>query len=175
MAYAIVYSPFNGTQGGQNNYCDGTAHNPGVLCCGESDLYGYQSQYVYFRAGYVKSIRTTRVSGLCLNPPGPPNEWVDEGVKVEMFCNENGGGVFVGTVYYGHLVNRIANGLYNYPDGLYLGRLGSVAPGGCYGTIFHVHMECDQNGYRYPRNCSVPIYTSTPIYRWIVPDNCPWT
>jgi len=171
MAYIYVYAPINGTQAGQDLYCDGKQHNPGILCCGENDILGAASSAVkFYSSSYIKSIRTTQLGNLCATSPPAGFEWVNEGVKIELYCNYDAQSALIATLFYGHLTNRIANGVYNSPNSRTLGRLGSQDCNcACYDGI-HVHTECDSSGYRIPRGCGVGVYTTSQMYRWTVPD-----
>lgn len=198
MAYYYVYSPFSGTLWGQDCYCgnclDGNPcnsggfctscgstqckHNTGIsgLCC-PTDIGGSASTAVkLYVSSNILSIRTIRTGpnddgdALCATAPPSGFEWVNEGVKVELYTGQNGGGTKVGTVFFGHLKSRIANGVYNSPNGIRIGYLGDQDCNcACYHGI-HTHMErsSGNSGYTYHRNCYTSLTTSTAIYRWTV-------
>lgn len=202
MAYYYVRSPFSGIQQGQECYCGQCAnnnncnnggrctdcgsiecrHNTGItgLCC-PVDILGSASTGVrLYVSSNIRSIRTIRTGpnddgdGLCRTAPPAGFEWVNEGVKVRLYCGYNAGGILIGTVFFGHLMNRIADGIYNSPSGRMMGYLGdNDCDCPCYDGI-HAHMErSSANGYTYYRNCGTQVYTSTSIYRWTGPDVCP--
>lgn len=78
----------------------------------------------------IKSIQTFRIGprdnrdALCHpnNTPPADYEWVNEGVKVDLFAHSNGLG-YTRSVYYGHLRYRITNRLINNPNGQKLGEI----------------------------------------------------
>jgi len=151
------------------------------------------TQVKLYTSGNIRSVRITHTGrpragqnnngdGLCAAAPPAGFEWVDEGVRVELFCNLNATGTLIGTVFYGHLRNRKPAGTYNYPQSplLIMGLLGDQnCPnncGCCYHGI-HVHMACSasNNGYFYPRACGTVVYPGiSPVYRWTIsnPTGC---
>jgi hypothetical protein len=167
-----VYGPFSGTQGGQATYCDTTTtHRSGVdgMCCPTDLITSANTSVKFYGSSNITSIRTYRVgpndnnAPLCLNPPPSAYSWVNEGVKVELYAYTNGQG-YVGTVYYGHLKERIANGVYNYPNGSLLGKIGdSNCNCDCY-KGFHTHMETSSGGVRVSRACKAAVGNSSTIY-----------
>lgn len=186
-------SPCN--DGGYCTACGSTdcPHRSGItnLCC-PIDIGGAIGTAVRFYGGSnIKSIRVIwtgptwdRGNG-CYGPNNdgdvlcgiaPPANfcWVDEGVKVELYCAYGAQGPVIGTVFYGHLQDRIANGVYDEPNGKILGYLGDQNCNNCdcYDGI-HVHVARDPNGSSYHRDCGTPLSTSHPIYRWSGPDYCP--
>lgn len=227
MAYYYVYSPFSGVLKGQQCYCGKCSngsncnsggycttcgsseckHNTGItnLCCPMDIFGGANTAVKIYVSSNITSIVTRRTGpnddgdGLCASAPPQGFEWVNEGVKVDLYCHA----YIVGTVFFGHIRNRIANGEYTSPNGRTIGYLGNQncacpnpsmcnnqscqsgcgcvqgADGNkyckckCYDGI-HVHMErSSTNGYTYYRNCNTQVYTNTPIYRFTGPDNCP--
>lgn len=199
MANYYVWTPFIGTLMGQDCYCYNCAgggtctnslgactscgssqcvHNTGIngLCC-PVDIFGSANTAVWlYTSVSIKSIRTTRTGpnnngdALCATAPPAGFEWVNEGVRVRLYTGLNGGGNLVGTVFYGHLRNRIANGLYNDPSNLnspigYLGDQNCACA--CYDGI-HVHMERSSanSGYTYHHYCGYPLGSNSVIYRW---------
>jgi hypothetical protein len=198
MAYYYVYSPFSGIVKGQQCYCGtcsngnncntgGTCtscgstqckHNSGIvnLCC-PMDIFGSSNGTVkLYVSSNITSIVTRRTGpndngdALCATAPPQGFAWVNEGVKVDLYCH----GLRVGVVFFGHLRNRIANGTYTSPNGRTIGYLGDQncqCP--CYNGI-HVHMErSSANGYTQYRNCNTQIYTNSVVYRFTGPDSCP--
>ena len=154
-------------------------HYAGInnLCC-PVDIFGSANTPVWlYTSTAIQSIRTIRTGpnddgDLLCSPdatPPPGFEWVNRGVKVRLFTGLNGSGSFVGTVFYGHLRNRIANGTYNDPLNLStpIGYLGDRdCDCACYDGI-HVHMARTpgNNGYTYHNYCGYPLNTNSLIYR----------
>ncbi len=162
MAYAYVYAPCTGSNWGQTTYCyNGTTHTRVSSLGGWSpmDVSGGQGTGVYFWASSgVKSIRTTRVTGVCRSDPAP---WTD-GVKVDMYADYNGHS-YMGTMGYGHLENRVSNGLYNSRI-LQVGALPRDCACGCSSGI-HVHIQ--STGAQRALNCYSAVYRgSTWLYRF---------
>lgn len=180
----------NGTSCNSNGACtpcgqstEGCPHDPGFdnLCC-PVDIEGAANAAARFYArGGIPSIRVTW-TGPCPCPPNngdrlcriiPPLSWVNEGVKVELFCQFDGAGTLIGVVGYGHLRYRINPGVYNYPDGLILGYLGDQdCRCDCYRGI-HIHMA-RSTGYTYPWGCGTTyLYMgASPVYRFDGPPVC---
>lgn len=195
----IVYAPFSGTGKGQDCYCvncaNGSACNNGGYCtpcgsveckhksgitglCCPVDINGPANGNVMFWGNGIASVRVIRkgpydppdYDALCsVTPPGNFG-WVNEGVKVELYCNYNAV-TFLGAIYYGHLRNRQNNGVYNDPNGLYLGQLGNVSCGcNCYPSSIHVHMERQSTGFTYRWSCGTLLYVATsPVFRFTGP------
>lgn len=125
----------------------------------------------------IRSIRTIKTGpnddgdSLCGAAPPAGFAWVNEGVKVELWCGPSASGTKVGTVFLGHLKNRIANNVYNTPHGRILGYVGDVDCNcSCYHG-FHTHMERSggsTNSWSYDQALS----TSFWVYRWSGPDTC---
>lgn len=174
-------------------------HNSGItgLCCPVDIGGGANVSVKCYVSSNIRSIRT-KLTGpnndgdlLCGTAPPAAFAWVNEGVKVELYCGQNATGTFIGTVFYGHVRNRQVqnNVVYNYPHGKLLGYLGNLdcctcqtpcanpVPNNCKCACYkgiHVHMErSSTNGYTYKRNCNTGITTSSPMYRWTGPDICP--
>lgn len=102
---------------------------------------------------------------LCLSPPPSGFCWVDEGVLVDLYAYSNGCG-YIGSIFYGHLINRHSKGLFNFPNGKIIGYIGSTNCNcDCY-KGFHVHLECSSGGMPSYRACGTPISTTSRIYRW---------
>jgi len=206
-----VYCPFSGaTSQGQDCYCGSCAggaacntggyctacggaqcpHNPGIngLCC-PIDIFGAANKAVKVHvSSNILSMRTTRVGPsdngdpLCGTPPPANFAWVNEGVKVDLYCKYGAQGTLIGTVYYGHLRNRIPNGGYDNPYGRIVGYLGDrdccTCPEPCVNPVpnnckcdcykgIHVHTErLATGGFTYHRDCGYPLTTTTPIYRF---------
>lgn len=199
MAYYYVYSPFSGTLWGQDCYCgscsDSTPCNSGGFCtsCGSNqtacthntgitglccpiDIGGAANTALkLYVSSNISSIVTTRTGpsddgdALCATTPPSGFAWVNEGVKVTLYCQA----AIIGTVFFGHLRNRISNGEYFSPNGKIIGYLGDQDCNcSCYHGI-HTHIErSSTNGYTYHRNCNTSLTTATSIYRFTGPDNC---
>lgn len=197
MANYYVYSPFSGTLRGQDCYCKNCSNgtpctNSSGSCtsCGSSqclhvagingtccpmDVSGPASTLVRLRVNSnVKSIITTRTGPnddgdvLCQISPPTGFGWVNEGVKVRMYTGIDGGGSLIGTVFFGHLGSRIANGLYNSPNLRVMGALGSQDCNcNCYAGI-HVHMtrSSGNGGFSYHHACNFSLTTSSLVYSW---------
>jgi len=148
------------------------------LCC-PVDIFGGANTTVVLRTSSgIQSIRTTRTGPLpnndgdllCASTPPSGFAWVNEGVRVRLYTGTNGGGSLVGTVFYGHLKSRIANGTYNSPNLRTMGYLGDQNCNcSCY-TGIHVHMarSSGNSGYTYHRYCNYPLVTSSSVYRWFL-------
>ena len=197
MAYYYVYSPFAGTMKGQDCYCKNlcsggascTNSNGGCNCgvsgclhpaaingtCCPVDIAGPASTAVRLRvSSNVLSIVATRTGpnddgdGLCASSPPSGFEWVNEGVKIRMYTGSSGGGTLIGTVFYGHLKTRMANGTYNSPNLKVVGYLGNTdCACSCYSGI-HTHMtrSSGNSGYTYHHACNYSLTTSSTLYRW---------
>jgi len=163
MAYVYVYAPLTGQNWGQSTYCSSGATHTVVSvlegCC-PIDVSGSQGNSLYFYgSSLVKSIRTTRVSGVCESDPAP---WTD-GVKVEFFADINAQ-CPIGTVSYGHVKNRISDGVYNTATKK-IGELPADCDCGCSSGI-HVHMQ-RTGGSSQSFSCYQWLYAgSTWLYRW---------
>lgn len=200
MADYIVYGPFSGTLWGQDCYCGNCSggspcnsggyctscgsgdancrHNTGIngLCC-PTDVGGAANTAVKLSlSSNILSVRTYRTGpsddgdALCATTPPSGFGWVNEGIKVQLYNAPNGLRTLVGIVFYGHLTSRIANGIYNNPNNLTIGYLGSQDCNcACYHGI-HVHMERSSwySGYTYHRSCYTSVIYATAIYRWTI-------
>lgn len=174
------------------NSTGGCKHNTGITGLAKPvDISGAANTAVKcYVNSLVKSIKTIRTGpkppgrggcpgdstnnndALCSTAPPSTFCWVDEGVKVELYCELNACG-YIGTVFYGHLRNRIANGTYNWPNGKIIGYLGNQnCACACYSGI-HLHMERStiNGGYTYYRQCGTSVTTSSNIYRFYL-DYC---
>lgn len=123
----------------------------------------------------VKSFITTKhdgnsCGGTCTDPG------IDDSLEVEMFTGLNGTGTSVGTVWYFHVSNRIADatrnmGYYSSTKGVYYS-ICKVASGSCGSCSSgpHVHHETSGNCW-YTLSCSIscPSYTvgATGLYCFI--------
>ncbi len=133
----------------------------------------YAPNGVPYPDSVIKSIRVIHVNSFCRIPPPSDFAWINQGVKVELYTGEDATGIRIGTVFYGHLVNRKDEGVYSYEEGMKLGNLGSqfCSNGGqcdCYplASDHHVHMGRSDNGYTYYLSCNTPVNTSSGIYYW---------
>lgn len=197
MTYYYVYDPVAGTLKGQDCYCknlcpgsSACADSSGGCNCGASgcqhpaaingtccpmDIAAAANTAVRLSvSSNVLSIVSTRTGpnddgdGLCAETPPSGFEWVNEGVKVRMYSGTGGGGTLIGTVFYGHLRNRIANGTYNSPNNRIMGYLGNAdCACSCYSGI-HVHMtrSSENGGYSYHHACNFVLPPGAAIYRW---------
>jgi hypothetical protein len=141
------------------------------------DIFGAANTAVVLRTtSTIQSIKTIRTGpnddgdALCASAPPPGFAWVNEGVKVLLYTGTGGGGSLVGTVFYGHLKSRIANGTYNSPNLKTIGYLGDQNCNcACYQGI-HVHMarSSANSGFSYHRYCNYPLGTNGTVYRWFL-------
>lgn len=185
MPSYYVYAPFFGTARGRYCYPGGTCdccalgegqcgncgcrtHVAGASLCCPADIFGADGAQVrLYASSNILSVRTV-YTGFCRSTPPPNSAWVNRGVKVELYCGSNARtGSYIGTVLYGHLMNRnVVNGqIYNgdQVNGLLIGSLSNVwcscssCPGGaCDGCA------CDQCGQTCNCTCSCCCYpTST--------------
>lgn len=122
------------------------------------------TQVRFYGTSGIGSIRTTRQSGFCAVSPGAP--W-DDAVIVDLFYDTNGQ-CYIGSLFYGHLRNRIANNLYrspftNLPP---IGTVPECCPASCYDGL-HVHMGRDGFGQTTPAGCHAPLTGgSSWVYKW---------
>ncbi len=131
----------------------------------------------------IKSIRTIKVGRSNVPPYDPQNqidaicslappagyEWVDEGVKVELWSGLGATGSKMGTVAFGHLRSRVANGVYDNPSFAIrtLGLLGNSNPDVCCYHGIHVHVAAANGVYKvYPayRRCDTAVGTGNAMY-----------
>jgi hypothetical protein len=174
------------TNCGNNEACDQSLPCPhcsginGMTRRGCADIGGPANTAVKcYVSSNIKSIYTTKTGPnddgdlLCANTPPPNFAWVNEGVKVKLYCAPDGQGPIIGTLFYGHLKSRIANGVKNSPHGKILGYIGDLNCNCICYNFFHVHMERDSigstNSWAYGQSLS----TSFWVYRWSGPDYCP--
>ena len=163
----IIYSPFSGVQGGQDQYCNNGGDHSIVWADSPSDLLTGGNTAVYFNANQnIKSIQVTHYNNTCSSAPAN-QDYIKQAVRVDIFCGYNGAG-YIGSAYYGHLGNRINEGIYNSPSHLYIGSTGNWwgTWGSCYQATNYQHIHMESNGWIYPRACWTNITQSTPIYRW---------
>ena len=164
MSYVYVYAPVTGLNWGQATYCSSGGAHTVVSClggCCPIDISGSQGNSIYFYGSAdIKSIRTTRVSRVCADTTLIP--WTD-GVVVDIY-GQLYGQCYLGSVGYGHLEERVADGLYN-SNTLKLGKLPANCNCGCSSGI-HVHMQ-RTNGSSNSFSCYQQLYAgSTWVYRW---------
>lgn len=163
MAYVYVYAPVSGQNWGQTTYC--STGNPHTVvsslggCC-PIDISGSAGNSLYFYgSSLIKSIKTRRVTGVCASDPAP---WTD-GVVVEFYGQINAQ-CYIGSVGYGHVQNRISDGVYN-TNTKKIGELPPDCACGCSRGV-HVHMQ-RTNGFSNSFSCWQQLYAgSTWIYRW---------
>jgi len=163
MPYVYVYAPVTGQNWGQTYYCStGGLHTVvSVLggCC-PIDISGSAGNSLYFYgSSLIQSIRTRRVSGVCRVDPAP---WTD-GVVVDFFGDLNAH-CYIGSVGYGHVSNRISDGVYNTN----IKKIGTLPPDcncGCSRGV-HVHIQFTGGNPR-SFSCYQWLYRgSTWICRW---------
>lgn len=139
--YVYVYSPLTAKSLGRDCYCyccwdcnrpcPGCTHvsggsswgypNPGFpIDIGGSSLISAGAAVRFY--GTVDSIRTRRRTDFCASNPGAPYE---DAVEVELYRYANAS-CYLGKLFYGHLYDRISDGVYNYPDGLLLEKFHAV-------------------------------------------------
>jgi len=191
-AYIYVYSPLTAKSLGRDCYCyccwdcnrpcrptdcthisGGTAWgypNPGFpIDIGGSSIISAGAGVRFY--GTVDSIRTRQRTDFCASNPGAPYE---DAVEVELYRYANAY-CYIGKLFYGHLYDRIPNGVYNYPDGLLLGKVPSCCPAcNCCYFGLHVHVSRDSSGESNTDiMCDNMLYAgSTWIYRWIDSGRC---
>lgn len=135
----------------------------------------YDPNGVPYADTIIQSIRVIHVNSFCRIPPPAGFEWVNQGVKVELYTGENATGTKIGTVFYGHLVGRIEEGVYSFANGLFLGYLGSgICNCNCYPLYdapytHHIHMarSSENNAYTDYRNCNTSVGPSSSVYYWL--------
>ena len=170
----------NGEACGQQQPCPHCTGITGMTSRSAVDIGGPANSAVrMYVSSNIQSIRTIKTGpnddgdALCSGSSTPPPGfgWVNEGVKVELWCGPGASGTKVGTVFFGHLRNRITNNIHNNPYGRILGYLGDIDCNcACY-KGFHTHMERaggSVNTWSYGQSIS----TSFWIYRWSGPDIC---
>lgn len=209
MPSYYVYAPFFGTAKGRYCYpggscnccllnegqcadCGCSTHTAGASLCCPADIFGLTGAQVrLYASNNVLSVRTS-YTGFCATTPPPNFPWVNQGVKVDLYCGSNARrGSYIGTVLYGHLMNRnVGNGqIYNgdQVNGLLIGSISNVwcncnsCPGSvcndpgctckCYptSTQHHVHMgRSAANGFTNSWTCGTPVSIAFWIYRFDV-------
>lgn len=193
MPEAYVYAPFSGLSKGIDCYCKncpsgaGSCNNGGYCTtCGNNEVEPCKHKFAIFGnpvdiggcsantpiklyvSSTVKSVRLVYFTGyICADNP-PKRVWMNKGVSVELYPVLDAMSLPIGKVYYGHVngMNPGGSGIYNHPNGLYLGNVGDTLSdsGGCY-RLFHVHMEC-LYGNKYYRGCDSQVTTGTKIYKF---------
>lgn len=166
MAYVYVYAPCSGTVKEVTHYCNGNPHTV-VSCIGGSkpiDIHTGSQVDIYL---HVTSIavraKVTRCSGMCLDTSKVP--WI-YGLRVDLYL-DTAATQYLGTVGYGHVDDRIANGTYDCRTPLRLGRLPSACNCPCSGAI-HVHMQGNGEFVGFVNCANTPVTKGTSwIYRWL--------
>jgi len=121
----------------------------------------------FYGTSNILSIKTTQINDFCAVNPPPGFDFIDHGVRVDLYC-KSGGQNLIGTVFYGHLQNRIANGTYSTGLwGKFLGELGPDCNCNCSDGI-HVHMtRSSTSGSTNALGCYAGVAAgSTMIYQW---------
>lgn len=170
--YVYVYSPFTAEVRGLNTYCiDGSPHYSGFsaygMCCpvdiGGTSYVSAGSSVLFYGSSNIGSIKTIRRSDFCDGNYGSP--WEDA-VFVELYRLSNAQ-CYIGTLFYGHLSNRIANGVYNSVQGRVLGKLPAAHPTCCCYTYPHIHVGRDTNGQTRSLACYQVLSKGVSwFYRW---------
>ena len=183
MAYVYVYSPFTAKNLGRDCYCSccwnctacaGCEHRSGFsslgFCCpidiGGASYITAGTAIKFYGSSNVGSIRTVQKSGFCGVSPGSP--W-DDALIVKLYRYANAV-CYMGQFFYGHLQTRVANGVYNNPNGRVMGFVPACCPTECYFGL-HVHLGRDQ--YAVTRNlvCDAVFYAgSSWFFRWVWPE-----
>jgi hypothetical protein len=165
MPYVYVYAPVTGQNWGQATYCSNGQPHPVVSvlggCC-PIDISGSAGNSLYFYgSSVIQSIRTRRVSGVCRVDPAP---WTD-GVVVDFFAKPNGQ-CYIGSVGYGHVRNRVSDGVRNVRT-LKIGELPPDCACSCSSGV-HVHIQFTGREIYVPSfSCYQWLYAgSTWICRW---------
>lgn len=130
-------------------------------CC-PIDISGSAGNSLYFYgSSVIQSIRTRRVSGVCRVDPAP---WTD-GVVVDFFAKPNGQ-CYIGSVGYGHVRNRVSDGVRNVRT-LKIGELPPDCACSCSSGV-HVHIQFTGSQIYVPSfSCYQWLYAgSTWICRW---------
>ncbi len=152
MSQYYIYAPFSGQiwaypPSGSYCYLTGT-HYPGCGLGSQEDGKpmdigaGWDGAGIYFHASTnVLSVQTIRQKN-CLCNVMPPEGYgfINKGVLVKLYWGLNADpSSYIGAVLYAHIKNRIANGIYNNPNGLLIGTLGPDCNCDCSRGI-HIHM-----------------------------------
>lgn|GEM_PF-5911190 len=158
-----IYAPVTGYNWGQATYC--SSGNPHTVvsvlggCC-PIDISGSAGSILrFYGSSAIQSIRTRQVTGVCRVDPAP---WTD-GVVVDFYALPNGQ-QYIGSVGYGHVRNRVNNGIYNV-NTLQIGDLPPDCACGCSSGV-HVHIQFS-GGITRNFSCNETLYAgSTWIARW---------
>lgn len=175
MPQTYIYSPFTAQARGLNTYCiDGTPHYSGFsgfgMCCpvdiGGTGYVSAGTSVPFYCSASIGSIRTIRRNNFC---DGNFGSWEDA-VFVELYRFANAD-CHIGTLFYGHLTSRIANGVYNAPNGRVLGYLPAAHPTCCCYTYPHIHVGRDTNGITRSLSCYQLLTKQTSwFYSWFYND-----
>lgn len=171
-----VYAPINGEVWSLDCYCHGPCANAQPPDCGSASckhtvvggageqpiwkpadiVGGIAGTYVCFFASGAESIQVQHINNVCASGVTP---WTC-GVKVLMYRLPNQV-CLMGTVVYGHLQNRIADGYTaNRPPegwGLIVGELPANCNCGC-SDLIHTHMEFNIGSRRSSLSCNPSTY-----------------
>lgn len=165
MVYVYAYAPCSGKSWGQTTYCNGTAHTV-VSCIGGSKPLdigtGAQVDLYLHVSTSIPKCKITQCNGVCASGAVP---WT-YGLKVDLYL-DTAATMYLGTVGFGHVNNRIAGGTYSTSPALKLGTLPADCACGCSSGI-HVHMQGNGEAQSFG-NCTNTTITkgSTWIYRWL--------
>jgi hypothetical protein len=130
----------------------------------------------YYGSGLIKSVVTVRKpTSTCDSSAGSP--WKD-GLEVQLYSDVDGGGNYIGSIYYGHVQSPIADGTYNTPSGtLAVGTVpgcrcsNCTSPCSCYDGA-HSHIEgCSIDALNSAISCGATAYGGTSgtwLYRWVL-------
>jgi hypothetical protein len=139
------------------------------LCCPLDISTGTVNRQIFLVTSQnILSVYIARTNLSCIVSPPPGYEWVREGLKVDLFTNTWGNGTKIGSVFYGHVRNRISNGIYNYPYQNALGETGNQDCNcHCYSGI-HVHLarSSGNGGTTIARACGTSVTTDSVVYRF---------
>lgn len=153
------------------------------MCC-PADIFAAASTPVkLYVNSEIKSVRIDLYTGFCANSPPASYSWVNDAVKVELYCGLNASSTMIGKVMFGHLRNResyVSEGqIINQPNinGRTLGILGSsFCSCNCYPTSVHGHhthmgRTSGNSGTTNSWNCWQNVTTGFWVYRWYL-SNC---
>jgi len=182
--YVYVYSPLTAYMIARTCYCSSNCascsgtHSSGFsalgFCC-PVDVGGggtpSGTNVKFYASAEIGSIETQRQTGFCLaNPPAP----YEDAVIVYLYRYANAE-CFIGKLFYGHLSNRVSNGIYNRTQyqGMTIGKTLACCQD-CYGGV-HTHMGRDTVGATQAYSCCANLTQgSSWIYRWYWQDGpCP--
>jgi len=147
------------------------------------DVFGLPGEAVIlYVSPNVRSVKAVHVNSFCATPPPANLSWINQGVKLELYTALDAGGVQIGAIFYGHLRDRLQEGVYNNPggSGLVIGYLGTEdCPNSercdCYPPVYpppysqHTHMTRSSDGITIYRPCGSSVDPTTPIYYWTGP------